>query len=495
MSAIHAPRSLRGRLLATTLVLVVLGLAVAGTATYAFLNSFLVGRVDDQLRAALRTVPGVLVDLDGASGEGAAPGPDEAFVPQTVYAALLDRQGAVVRERPATQYGHEAPAPALPAGLPGSSGTAPQERIFSIGSSPAGLRYRAIAAPIAGGAGTIVVAIPLTDVAETLHRLIAVEILVAATVLLLLTLFALALVRIGLRPLTDMEETAGAIAAGDLSRRVTPAEPGTEVGRLGLALNAMLAQIERAFAEQTATEARLRRFVADASHELRTPLTSIGGYAQLFRHGAAERPEDLAKTMERIEREASRMGILVEDLLLLARMDEGVTLAPTRFDLTSLAASAVEDARVADPDRAVELRAAGPVELEADEDRLQQVVDNLLRNARAHTPPGTRVTVTVAASNGGGGTLEVADDGPGVAPQDRDHVFERFYRADGSRSRGAGAGAGLGLAIAAEIAGAHGGSLELLPSERGAVFRLRVPGVPPPPPVPATDVPAASDGP
>jgi two-component system OmpR family sensor kinase len=188
------------------------------------------------------------------------------------------------------------------------------------------------------------------------------------------------------------------------------------------------------------------------------------------------------------------MGVLVEDLLLLARMDEGTTLAPTRFDLASLAARAVEDARAADPEREIELHAAGPVEIHADEDRLQQVVDNLLANARAHTPAGTRVTVRVAASHEGGGTLEVADDGPGVAPQDREHVFERFYRADESRSRGAGGGAGLGLAIAEEMARAHGGSLELVPSERGAVFRLRVPGVPPPP-VPTTDAAAASGDP
>jgi two-component system OmpR family sensor kinase len=477
MRAIRAPRSLRGRLLATTLVLVVLGLAVAGAATYTFLNSFLVGRVDDQLRAALHTVPGVLVDPDGGQDQGGGAGPDEAFVPQTVYAVLLDQQGAVVREHPATQYGHGAlPAPALPAGLTGSAASAPDGLVLSIGSSPAGLRYRAIAAPIAGGGGTVVVAIPLTDVVDTLHRLIAVEVLVAGTVLLLLTLCALGLVRVGLRPLTDMEGTAGAIAAGDLSRRVTPAEPGTEVGRLGLALNAMLAQIEQAFAERTASEERLRRFVADASHELRTPLTSIGGYAQLFRHGAAERPEDLAKTMERIEREAARMGVLVEDLLLLARMDEGMTLTAGRFDLAALAARAAEGARAADPERRIELHADGPVELEADEDRLQQVLDNLLANARAHTPAGTHVSVTVAASPDGGGTVEVADDGPGVPPEHRARVFERFYRADDSRSRGGGGGAGLGLAIAAEIARAHGGTLTLVPTERGATFRLIVPG-------------------
>ncbi len=324
-----------------------------------------------------------------------------------------------------------------------------------------------------------------------------VEAIVVGGVLVLAAVSALGLVRLGLRPLTDIEETAGAIAAGDLSRRVTPAEPDTEVGRLGLALNAMLAQIEAAFAERTASEQRLRRFVADASHELRTPLTSIGGYAQLFRHGAAEHPEDLAKTMERIEREAARMGVLVEDLLLLARMDEGVSVTRSPFDLAALAAHAVEDARAADPDRPITLEAPSPVHVDADEDRLKQVLDNLIANARAHTPPGTPATVRVAERDGAA-VLEVADEGPGVPPEDRDRVFERFYRADPSRTRAAGGGAGLGLAIAAEIARAHGGTLELVPTETGATFRLTIPPpaepaptppppAPPPPPPPVPD--------
>ena len=326
-----------------------------------------------------------------------------------------------------------------------------------------------------------------------------VEAIVVGGVLVLAAVSALGLVRLGLRPLTDIEETAGAIAAGDLSRRVTPAEPDTEVGRLGLALNAMLAQIEAAFAERTASEQRLRRFVADASHELRTPLTSIGGYAQLFRHGAAEHPEDLAKTMERIEHEAARMGVLVEDLLLLARMDEGVSVTRSRFDLAALAAHAVEDARAADPDRPIALEAPSPVLVDADEDRLKQVLDNLIANARAHTPPGTPATVRVA-DHDGDAVLEVADEGPGVPPEDRDRVFERFYRADPSRTRAAGGGAGLGLAIAAEIARAHGGTLELVPTETGATFRLTIPPpaepappadpAPPPPAEPAPPLPA-----
>ncbi|MEO8291742.1 MAG: HAMP domain-containing sensor histidine kinase [Actinomycetota bacterium] len=464
------PRSLRGRLLAATLVLVAVGLTGASIATYAFLNSFLVSRVDDQLRAILQNSDAAAVaDRDGE--------PAHVFVPfGGVYAAYLDPDGAAIQENPLRGYdGRAAPAPFLPSALPGSTGSPGTGfRLFTAGSAT-DLRYRVIAEAVADGGGTVVVAIPLTDIAETLHRLVVVEALVVAGALVLAAASALGLVRLGLRPLTDIEETAGAIAAGDLSQRVTPAEPGTEVGRLGIALNAMLAQIEAAFAERTASEERLRRFVADASHELRTPLTSIGGYAQLFRHGAADHPDDLAKTMDRIEREAARMGVLVEDLLLLARMDEGMTVSRTSFDLAALAARAVEDARAADPTGGkISLTAPAPVPVEADEDRLKQVLDNLLANARAHTPPGTPVAVRVAGHEGTA-VLEVADEGPGVPPEDRTRVFERFYRADESRSRSGGGGAGLGLAIAAEIARAHGGTLELVPTDVGATFRLTLP--------------------
>jgi two-component system OmpR family sensor kinase len=475
MSRMRPFRSLRGRLLVATLLLVAMGLAVAGVATHAFLHSFLVGRVDDELRTSLYVVPEALASSDGVADPGGGAG-DQVFVPFGVFAVYLDASGRAVRVRPLIgRDGQPAASPVLPSDLPGQPGATGSEiRLFTTGSS-GDLGYRAIAAPVANDGGTIVVAIPLTSVADTLHRLVIVEVLVVAGVLFLAAVAALGLVRLGLRPLTDIEETAGAIAAGDLSRRVTPADPGTEVGRLGLALNAMLAQIEAAFAERTESEERLRRFVADASHELRTPLTSIGGYAQLFRHGAADRPEDLAKTMERIEREAARMGVLVEDLLLLARLDERMEVSRTRFDLAALAGRAVDDARAADDARAeVTLEAPAAVPVEADEDRLKQVLDNLLANARAHTPPGTPVTVRVAERDGTA-VLEVADEGPGVPPEHRARIFERFYRADESRSRSAGGGSGLGLAIAAEIARAHGGALELVPAATGAVFRLTIP--------------------
>jgi two-component system OmpR family sensor kinase len=281
-------------------------------------------------------------------------------------------------------------------------------------------------------------------------------------------------VRVGLRPLEGIGETAGAIAAGDLSRRVEPADERTEVGRLGRSLNAMLAQIEAAFEERRASESRLRRFVADASHELRTPLTSIRGYAELFRRGADTRPEDLEKSMARIEAEASRMGVLVDDLLLLARLDQGRPLEREPVDLHAVVTEAVESARAIDPDRPVDLAIDDDVRLVGDEARLRQVLDNLLENARIHTPDGTPVHVRVGM-DGTHVVISVRDEGPGLSAEDTTKAFERFYRGDPVRSRTTG-GSGLGLSIAAAIVDAHGGTTIAASHEgSGATFEVRIP--------------------
>ncbi|MCA1656724.1 MAG: HAMP domain-containing histidine kinase, partial [Actinobacteria bacterium] len=279
---------------------------------------------------------------------------------------------------------------------------------------------------------------------------------------------------LGLRPLDDIATTAGAIAQGDLSRRVARDEPTTEIGRLGGALNGMLGQIEVAFAERQASEDRLRRFVADASHELRTPLTSIRAYAELFGRGADRRPDDLGRVLHGIEGEADRMAVLIDDLLLLARLDQGRPLAQDPVDLGALAAEAVEAARAIDGSRPVQLSVVGSVEVGGDRARLRQVLDNLLGNVRVHTPPGTAAVVTVSAT-GRTAVLSVADDGPGLRGDEAARVFERFYRADRSRSRDGG-GTGLGLAIVAAIAEAHGGraSAEGRP-QGGALFRVELP--------------------
>ena len=320
----------------------------------------------------------------------------------------------------------------------------------------------------------LVVAVPLSELRSTLRRLSGIMVAVGLGVLVGLGLLAWWIVRVGLRPLEKIGHTAADIAAGDLSRRVEPADERTEIGRLGLALNAMLAQIERAFAERTASEDRLRRFLADASHELRTPLTSIRGYAELFRRGASERPDDLAKSMQRIEQEAGRMGILVEDLLLLARLDQGRPLEKRAVDLADLASDAVADARAVDRSRTIALSSNGPVVVQGDETRLRQVLANLLTNALHHTPSGTPVEVEVGQQNGTA-SVSVADHGPGLPPADAGKIFERFYRADPSRARESG-GVGLGLSIVDAITKAHDGtvSVEQTPGG-GATFRLRLP--------------------
>ena len=255
----------------------------------------------------------------------------------------------------------------------------------------------------------MIVAIPLADVDHTLHHLFLVEIVVAFGVLLALAV-AWWVIKLGLRPLEDMQQTAGAIAAGDLSRRVDVVDENTEVGRLGIALNEMMQQIETAFAARAASEGRLRRFVGDASHELRTPLTSIRGYAELFRRGAADRPEDLAKAMRRIEEEADRMGSLVDDMLLLARLDQGRPLERQPVDLTRITRDAVDDARAVAPNRPIDYSPNGAVFVPGDEARLRQVLGNLLQNANRHTPPDTPVHVQVLNGDDEA-VIEVADEG------------------------------------------------------------------------------------
>jgi two-component system OmpR family sensor kinase len=263
-----------------------------------------------------------------------------------------------------------------------------------------------------------------------------------------------------------------------MSRRVERIDERTEIGALGQALNKMLTRIESAFAERKASEDRLRRFVADASHELRTPLTSIRGYAELFRRGAADRPEDLATAMRRIEQESARMGVLVEDLLLLARLDQGRPLDRSPVDLSRLAADAVADARAVSPDSEIVLSNGSPVMVLGDELRLRQVAANLLSNADVHTPPGTVVKVTVDA-DGDRARLVVSDDGPGLPPGMSDSVFERFFRVDKARSRTTGGGAGLGLSIVAAVAEAHGGTVRLENGREtggnGATFVVELP--------------------
>lgn len=474
--------SLRARLLAGLLALAAVGLMVLGGVTYAEQRSFLLQQKDKQARSAAPLVERQLdlsgINVPGSGGPGDRfGGPDGGFgpgrggetenLPPGTYGERRDASGKPLGHV-VLSYGQRALAsPRLPRKLP-------LGKLVTVSSSSNELRYRAVSFITHDQPGTTVIAIPLREADQTLDRLLLVEAIVIAAVLAALALLSWFLVGLGLRPLDRMARTAGQIAGGELSQRVTPATERTEVGRLGLALNAMLGRLEGAFAERQASEDRLRRFLADASHELRTPLVSIRGYAELFRIGAARDEAEVAKAMARIEQEAARMGVLVEDLLALARLDEVREPVRERVDIGQLARDAVDDAGAAAPERPLELDVDGEPVVAGDPDQLRQVLANLLRNALTHTPPGTPVEVTVV-----GGEhdvcLEVRDHGPGLPSSEPDLLFERFWRADAGRARGR-AGAGLGLAIVAAIVTAHGGDARAANAEGGgASFTVRLP--------------------
>ena len=456
--------SLRARLLLVTLVLVAVALTAAGWATHVALKSFLLDRVDRELVDARG--PAAFALRDGRLPPGGLPA-------DSLVRVLTTGSDPVGFDNtyPDTSASLELPKTVRPGfstvDLPGDPG---DYRLLAITDATDGDRDRIV---VPAGS-TLVIGVPLKEVNDTLGRLLRIELAVGAATLGALALLALWLVRVGLRPLEEIGATADAIAGGDLSHRVADENPRTEIGRLGRTLNAMLGRIEESFAERRETERRLRQFVADASHELQTPLTSVRGYAELFRRGAAQRPDDLATTMRRIEAEATRMGVLVDDLLLLARLDQGRPMDSEPIELTGLVAELVADARAVEPDRQIDEVSDGPVTVRGDDVRLRQVVGNLLSNARAHTPPGAPVTVRTLV-RGDEAAIEVSDQGPGLAPEHAARVFERFFRADPSRARASG-GSGLGLSIVASIAEAHGGRAEVesAPGD-GATFRVILP--------------------
>jgi two-component system OmpR family sensor kinase len=359
--------------------------------------------------------------------------------------------------------------PRLPAVVAAPDGP----RYFTVSSEDGTSRYRVRASNEPHSGATVIVATSLADVDATLRRLLLIELLVTGAVVAGLAALGLWVVRLGLRPLDAIGKTAEAIAAGDLTRRVERAESRTEVGRLGLALNTMLGQIESAFTAKDASERRLRRFVADASHELRTPLAAVRAYAELFSRGAAKNPDDLERSMSGIRRESERMSVLVDDLLLLARLDEGRPLDRAATALDGVVGEAVDAARALDPDRPIRTEIE-PALVEGDRDRLRQALDNLLANVRAHTPAGTPVDIRLSRADDVA-VLDVADQGPGLAPEDEQRVFERFYRADPSRSRASG-GVGLGLSIVAAIVAAHGGRVRVASgAASGTTFSIELP--------------------
>jgi two-component system, OmpR family, sensor kinase len=343
--------------------------------------------------------------------------------------------------------------------------------------------------------GTLVVATDLGNINGTIQRMIVFDALVSFGILVILAGVAVAVVRANLRPLDDIELTAGQIAAGHLDHRIPERDPRTEIGSLGRSLNTMLSQIETAFRAQQESEdaahrseERMRRFIADASHELRTPLTTLRGFAEYYRQRGGVQEEDTGMTpaeldriMRRLESEAARMGLLVEDLLQLARLDQQRPLEMGLVDLLTLAADAVQDSRMVAPERTIELTVAPGAAflVMGDEQRLRQVIGNLVTNARVHTPPEASIRVAIASGTLATGApavvLDVIDDGPGMTTEQAQHIFERFYRADAARNRASG-GTGLGLAIVAGLVGAHGGEVSVTTAPgRGADFTVRLP--------------------
>ncbi len=481
--------SLRARLIIGVIALAGIGLVTADVVTYTSLHSFLISRTDDLLDTAHSSAESALQGPDRGGAGGGEPrpssgrGPDigrlKAKVPG-LFVQVRRANGTIVATGAAPQF--PGTKQASPPRLPGTivltkRRGADRVSYFTVGAIKGGERYRVRASIDPNSHGyTLIVATSLNSVDSTLHRLLLVELLVTLAVLGGVAVLGLWVIRVGLRPLTEIGTTAATIAAGDLSHRVAREDDRTEVGRLGRALNAMLSQIESAFNAREASERKLRRFVADASHELRTPLAAVRAYAELFTRGAAQRPADLERSMAGITRESERMSVLVEDLLLLARLDEGRPLERDPVELHDVVAESVETARMLEPARVIVCR-LDPATVIGDRERLRQVVDNLLSNVRAHAGATASVDVLLERA-GGAARLTVADSGPGLTGDQAEHVFERFYRADPSRARAAG-GAGLGLSIVAAVIEAQGGRATVSAAPGGgAAFTIELPLAP-----------------
>jgi two-component system OmpR family sensor kinase len=449
-------------------------------------ESYLVERVDDQLAAAVpparNTVAGNRPGRGG--GPGGPQGGQGTPSLNALFVGVVDDDGSIRTIATPSLAGDDVPVPSIPASALTSTRDG-RQRAFTVGTSPpSDTRYRVLLTtagrPDAHGDGgaTIVVALSLADVDAAVSRLTTVEVLATLLVLGILGLVTFWVIRLGVRPVKQMTATATAIAAGDLSHRVPSVVRGTEAGELGAALNTMLTRIQGAFEQRAESESRLRRFVSDASHELRTPVTTIRGYAELYRGGGLRDAAALEQAMRRTEQEAMRMGTLIDDLLLLARLDEGRPLRRAPVDLGVLVVDAAADARAVAPDRTIRAEPAAGVLVEGDEDRLRQVLANLVNNALVHTPAGTEIVLRAHRDGDATAVVEVADAGPGMSTEDAANAFERFYRADGSRSRASG-GSGLGLSIVRAIVEAHHGRVGLHSAPgQGTTVRVELPTSP-----------------
>jgi two-component system OmpR family sensor kinase len=452
------------------LVLLLLALTLTGSATAALMRRDLIAKVDQDLRRAAPVLAAqALQQLRPQSRVRLPSGYAVVFLP-------TDGSDPVTVSTPTGESMH----PAVPP-LPLDDRRVRSGRPFTIGSTDGDMQWRAVAGSLRDGSATFAAAVPLSSVDRTVRRLLLVELLIGLTVLTACGVLGWYAVQRAFRPLRQIEDTAAAIAEGDLGRRIPTRSAKDEVTSLSRSLNTMLAQIEQSFAVREASEERMRQFVADASHELRTPLATVRGYAELYRQGAVSAPAEVASAMSRIEGEAGRMSGLVEDLLMLARLDDRRPMEFAPVDLTVLAADAAQDARALDPSRQITLHGLGdhlgPTVVPGDEPKLRQVMANLVGNALSHTPAGTPVEIVLGSQPADGvAVLEVRDHGPGIDPQKARRVFERFYRADPSRARGSGGGNGLGLAIAAAIVNAHQGKIGVAQTPGGgATFVVRLP--------------------
>jgi two-component system, OmpR family, sensor kinase len=455
--------TLRSRLTFALVLLTAVGLGFFGLATYRLYARSQFQRLDDQLEASAAPVAGLLVADEDRPPDAVPPRPEgkpPLLLPSGTYAELHLPNDEEIRR----QLGDSSEVPDLPADVTS------RHRPFTVGSESGSTTWRVQVAN-APGRGRIVLAAPTTEVERSLDRLVLIEAATSVGLLLALASGAWLILRRGLSPLERMATTARAISAGDLDERVDDTDARTEVGQLGVAFNTMLDDLQRAFAERDATEQRLRQFLADASHELRTPLTSIQGFAELFRLGP-DAQLDLPVILRRVEQESERMKLLVEDLLLLARLDQTRPIELAPVDLAVLAADACTDAVALDRTRPVTLASPDPVVVEGDGDHLRQAIGNLVANAVQHTPAGTPLEVAVRTEDGSG-VVTVRDHGEGLSSDAVDHAFDRFWQADRARS---GMGSGLGLAIVAAIADEHGGTVTAANApEGGACFTLRLP--------------------
>lgn len=475
--------SLRNRLLVGVLILSALGFAASDFVAQNAMQKFLLQQVDSQL---VSVADGALLrvdragiqsdtDMDGGDANTSAKtsmtNTPLRSVPSSVSITLLDPFGNYVggvggdlNARKITNY---------------VVGTLPANAA-QYGNKPftlevPGSDFRVLSRVLPSAMGSVFVAQSLSGVDETAKRLRFIFVFIGLIALLLIGLASRMVIKVGLRPLVAVEETAERIASGDLSARLPDAKPDTEVGRLVTSLNAMLSRIEEAFAARTESENRLRRFVADASHELRTPLTAIRGFAELHRQGAVKGEAATSELVGRIEDESVRMGALVEDLLTLARLDQARALVYEPVNLSTLVSEAVESARAAGPEHPIDLDLPEEAFVLGDARKIHQVVANLLANARIHTPAGTPIAVSID-SDEVGTTISIADSGPGLSDSDQARIFERFYRADPSRNRAKEEGSGLGLSIVDAVMQAHGGKVGVTSKlGEGATFTVFFP--------------------